>query len=141
MTLRERINKDFIEAMKQGEAGRAKKNFLGVIKGEIQNAESKPGFDADATPLAIVKKMEKSLNESADKGSAEAIAELQFLKPYLPEMMSKELIEEAVDCIIKDGGADNVGSIMAKFNAKYKGLADNRLVKDVASDKLSKVNA
>jgi uncharacterized protein YqeY len=134
MTLKDKINADFTSAMKQGD--RDKKNFLGVIKGEIQNAESKPGFDLNETPLAIVKKMEKSLIESAEKGSSEAMIELEYLRPYLPEMMSKAQIEEAVRKII-DGGASNVGAVMGRFNSTYKGKADNKIVKDVATELLA----
>ena len=40
-----------------------KKNFLGVLKGEIQLAESRDNFKGEDTVLSIVRKMEKSLNE------------------------------------------------------------------------------
>ena len=58
MTLKEQINADFMFAFKNKEM--EKKNFLGVVKGEIQNEEGRSGIASDDVVLGILKKMEKS---------------------------------------------------------------------------------
>ena len=45
MTLKEKINADFMSAFKNKETD--KKNFLGVVKGEIQNEEGRSGEITD----------------------------------------------------------------------------------------------
>lgn len=131
--LKEQINTDFMTAFKTG--AKDKKNFLGVLKGEIQLAESKPGFAGDVTVLGIVKKMEKSLNEAVVNGDESATTELGYLAPYLPKMMERSEVENIVKTLIVNG-ANNVGMIMKEFNSTYQGKADNKVVKDVALELL-----
>lgn len=131
MSLQEQINKDFMTAFKAGEAGRDKKNFLGLIKGEIQLASSKPDFKGEETVLGIVKKMEKSLNEAATHGDESAKTELEYLAPYLPKMMERSEVEDIVKTLIVNG-ANNMGMIMKEFNSVHQGKADNSVVKEVA---------
>ena len=61
MSLKERINADFMAAFKAKEMD--KKNFLGVVKGEIQNEVGRSGKDDDETVMGILKKIEKSLHK------------------------------------------------------------------------------
>lgn len=129
MTLKDQINADFLEAYKARNID--KKNFLGVLKGEIQTAEGKPDYDGENTAKAIVKKMDKSLKEILAKGGKGAAAEIEYLKPYLPELMSKEKITEVISALVSDG-ANNIGMIMRGFNTNHGGQADNRVVKEVA---------
>jgi uncharacterized protein YqeY len=53
MKLTERINADFMEAFKAKDMN--KKNFLGVVKGEIQNEVGRSGKDDDETVMGILK--------------------------------------------------------------------------------------
>ena len=57
MELIKKINADFMTAYKEKKMD--KKNFLGVIKGDVKNKFGDNASDSDV--LAIVKKMEKSL--------------------------------------------------------------------------------
>lgn len=132
--LKEQINKDFMTAFKAREM--TKKNFLGVIKGEIQNEEGRGVEMNDENVLKILKKTEKSLKENVDKGVEGAREELELLKPYIPEMMSEEKVKEIVAELVKEGN-DNIGLIMKEFNMNYRGKADNKLVKDVAEEILN----
>lgn len=133
--LKEQINKDFLVAFKAKEM--VKKNFLGVIKGEIQTSEGRENWEAtDENVLKILKKTEKGLKENIDKGVEGAEAELKMLSPYLPELMSEEKIKEIVTELVKNG-SDNIGLIMKEFNINYKGKADNKIVKDVAVEILN----
>jgi uncharacterized protein YqeY len=57
------------------------------------------------------------------------------LEPYLPTMMSKELIKVTVEDMIKNG-ANNMGQIMGTFNKQFPGKADNKLVSQYAKELL-----
>jgi uncharacterized protein YqeY len=130
MTLKEQISKDFMTAFKEGESGRERKNFLGVIKGEIQTAEGRGTEPTDENVLSILKKVEKSLKQT---NTEESKKELTFIEGYLPQMMSEEDIRKVVMTLVS-GGATNIGQIMGQFNKNYKGKADNKIVSQVAKE-------
>jgi uncharacterized protein YqeY len=131
MNLNERINTDFTAAFKAREM--EKKNFLGLIKGEIQNESSRPNAVInDETIVGILRRMEKSLKLT---NTPESLGELQFLTPYLPQLMSEDRIREIVT-ELKSNGVVNVGQIMGEFNKNYKGLADNSIVSRIVKEVL-----
>ena len=61
MSLREQINVEFMTAFKNKEM--EKKNFLGVVKGEIQNEEGRGVKVTDEVVISILKKMEGSIQK------------------------------------------------------------------------------
>jgi uncharacterized protein YqeY len=126
--MKEKINKDFIVAFKAKEID--KKTFLGVLKGEIALAESRPDFN-DKTVDTILRKMEKSLKSAIAAGDKSAEQELKWLSVYLPQLMSESEITEIVKQLIVNG-ANNIGQVMGQFNKNFKGQADNNIVKNVA---------
>jgi uncharacterized protein YqeY len=126
--LKEKINQEFMIAFKAKDMN--KKNFLGVIKGEIQNAELRGISPTDENVLNILKKMEKSLIQTNTK---ESLEELEYIKPYLPQMMSEGLIREKV-LTYKKSGITNLGQIMGEFNKHYKGQVDNKMVSEIAKE-------
>ena len=130
MSLREQINAEFMIAFKNKEMG--KKNFLGVVKGEIQNEEGRGVNVTDEIVLSILKKMEKSLTQT---NTDESLKELEYIKPYLPQLMSEDSIRTIVTELINDGFKD-MGKIMGQFNGKYKGQADNKIVSKVTKELL-----
>tara|TARA_B110000483_G_scaffold198545_1_gene237791 strand:+ start:519 stop:986 length:468 start_codon:yes stop_codon:yes gene_type:complete len=127
MELIKKINADFMTAYKEKKMD--KKNFLGVIKGDVKNKFGDNASDSDV--LAIVKKMEKSLKEV---GTEEANQELSYLEPYLPKMMSNEETKNILDEFIKTQENVNIRSIMKHFNQNYKGLVDNKIVQVLAKE-------
>lgn len=129
MTLKEQINKDFMEAFKTKNMD--KKNFLGVVKGEIQNEESRGGVDDDVV-MTIIKKMEKSLKQT---NTDESMKELEYIKPYLPTLMGEDRIREILTTY-KVNGIDNIGKMMGEFNKNFKGMADNGLVSKIVKEVL-----
>ena len=60
--LKNKISKDFMDAFKAKDLKR--KNFLGVIRGEIQLQEGRGVKSTDENVLQILKKMEKSLKQT-----------------------------------------------------------------------------
>ena len=125
MTLKERIQTDFIEAFKAKDM--VKKNFLGLLKGEIQNEEGRGTIATDEVVMIILKKMEKSLKQT---NTDESLSELKYVEPYLPQLMSYDEIETIIQGYYNDKGLSTIGDMMKEFNANYKGKADN---KDVSS--------
>ena len=128
MNLKEKINADFITAFKAKEMER--KNFLGLLKGEIQNEEGRGTITTDETVMVILRKMEKSLKQT---NTSESLGELEYLNPYLPQLMSEDQIRVIV-LGYKASGLTNVGQIMGQFNKEYKGLADNKLVSTIVAE-------
>lgn len=128
MTLKEQINADFMTAFKNKEM--EKKNFLGVVKGEIQNEEGRTGIATDEVVLNILKKMEKSLTQT---NTSESLKELEYIKPYLPTLMSEEKIREIV-MGYKLNGLLKPGLMMGEFNKNFKGLADNKIVSKIVQE-------
>ena len=131
MTLKEKINADFMVAFKNREM--EKKNFLGVVKGEIQNEEGRSGIASDEVVLGILKKIEKSLTQT---NTEQSLKELDYIKPYLPQMMTESLVREKVEIYI-NSGLSNMGQIMGEFNKNYKGLVDNKMLSGIVKEYLS----
>jgi len=124
MSLKEQINADFMSAFKAKDMER--KNFLGVVKGEIQNEEGRGTVSTDESVLLILRKLEKSIKQT---NVPQSLIELEYLKPYLPSLMSEDQIKTIIQGY-KESGLTNVGQIMGQFNKEYKGLADNKLVSE-----------
>jgi uncharacterized protein YqeY len=131
MTIKERINADFIEAFKAKDM--AKKTFLGILKGEIQNEEGRGTVSTDESVLTIIKKMEKSLKTT---NTPESLVELEYIKPYLPVLMGEDEIRTIL-IGFKNNGLSNVGQMMGEFNKSYKGMADNKVVSELVKEVLS----
>jgi len=131
MTLKEKINQDYISAFKNRETER--KNLLGVIKGEIQNEESRGTESTDEMVLSILKKMEKSLKQT---NTEDSLRELSYIEGYLPKMMGEDQIKTIVIGYI-ERGLTNVGQIMGEFNKNYKGQADNKVVSRIVNESLT----
>jgi uncharacterized protein YqeY len=132
MKLTERINADFMTAFKAKEM--EKKNFLGVVKGEIQNEVGRSGKEDDETVLRILTKMEKSLKQT---NTVESLAELEYIKPYLPTRMDSDEIETIIRGYYNDNGLTTMALIMREFNTNYKGKADNQEVSVIINKVIS----
>ena len=130
MTLKEKINTDFMEAFKA--KNMEKKNFLGVVKGEIQNEMGRSGKEDDETVMGILKKMEKSLKQT---NTEESLRELGYIEPYLPKLMDEISIRSIIRTFKKDG-IDDMGKMMGAFNKEYKGKAGNAVVSKVVKEVL-----
>lgn len=133
MNLMERINADFMVAYKNKEMD--KKNFLGVIKGEVTKATKTPSDDEIISVLrSMIKNNDKSMLETGGISSLTE-DEVMLINSYLPVQMSEEVVREIVGVMISEG-SNNLGQIMGKFNKEYTGKADNNLVKQVALEML-----
>lgn len=127
MELLEKIDSDFINAFKSKQID--KKNFLGVIRGEIQTQRGKGIEPTNENVIKIIKKIEKSLIEV---GTEEAKLELTYLEPYLPKMLSEEETKQILMDFVTTESNKNLGAIMKYFNENYKGVVDNKLVQQLS---------
>lgn len=129
--IKDKINADFMSAFKNKEM--VKKNFLGVVKGEIQNEEGRGTVATDEVVIGILRKMEKSLKQT---NTVESLTELEFIAPYLPQLMSEDMIRVILGGY-KSDGINNIGAMMGAFNKEHKGLADNNLVSSIIKEILN----
>lgn len=127
MELIKQINADFMTAFKAKEM--EKKNFLGVIKGEVQAQQGRGVEATDENVLKVIKKIEKSLKEV---DTDESKRELSYLEPYLPKMLSEVETKKLLDEFVSTQESVNIGSIMKYFNSNYKGVVDNKIVQTLA---------
>jgi uncharacterized protein YqeY len=114
--LKEKINADFITAMKNKE--QVKKNLLSVIRGEIQTMEKNMGgntviLDDDITN--ILNKIAKSLRESIKISPTDELnEELTIVESYLPKQMTQEEITIIVKQLIEENDL-NIAEVMRHF--------------------------
>ena len=142
MTLKDRINADFMEAYKARDM--VKKTFLSVLKGAIQTQEGKMVESTDDNVLKLIKSFEKGINETIEAKTKlnqdvdEQVLELTYLKPYLPTLMSEEELRSIVNEIVGRPSINkNQGFLMGLFNKEQKGKAfDNKLVSKLIQEHL-----
>lgn len=133
MTLKEKINKDYIEAFKSKNT--VAKNLLSVIKGEIQTIEKNTSVEnlSDEDVIKILNKTVKSLKETLTSLSETAKisatqTELKIVESYLPSLLSVEEIQSKIDALVASG-VKNLGMIMKEFNSLP---VDKKVVSELA---------
>lgn len=143
MTLKERINVDFMEAYKSKDM--EKKNFLGVLKGAIQTQEGKQIESTDENVLKVVKSFEKGLNETIEgktkigESVEQQIIEKGYLEVYLPKLMTEDEIRFVIkEFLTREGVNRNQGFLMGLFNKEQKGKGfDNKTVSKIITEEIA----
>ena len=144
MTLKEKIQKDFLKYLKEKyEPG---KSALNSLKAKITEAEklNKNTEISESEIIKIVNKSIKQREESAkiysDAGRVELasneLLELNVLMDYMPAQMSEEEIKNAVSEILNNipntlPENARIGKTMGEFNKKYQGMADSSIVSKI----------
>ena len=127
MTLKEKINADFMTAFKS--KNMVAKSILSVVKGEIQTVEKNIGSDnlSDAEVTKILTKTVKSLKETITLSNDEkSKLELAVVEVYLPKQMSKEEVTAKVTELV-NSGITQIGAIMKEFSTLP---ADKKMVSE-----------
>lgn len=140
--LKEKIQSDFVEAMKARDEMRVK--TLRLIKAAILKFETSGSPDelSDAKILELIQKEVKQRKDSISQfesgGRNDLVQiekdELKILQSYLPEEMSAADVENAIKQILAELGEVNqsdFGKIMGLAMAKLKGRADGAVVREV----------
>ena len=163
MTLKEKINQEFKEALKAKEELRV--SVLRMLSSAIKNKElekrakiGKVGIVGeelekqcqltDDEVLSVIsteaKRRKDSIKQFQDGGRPEMAkqeeTELKILSAYLPEQMGEEEIRKIIQESIKETGVTGVadlGKVMKILMLKVKGKADGSLVNQIVKEELS----
>ena len=146
--IEERINKDYIQAMKDRDT--VKSGTLNFLRAQLKNVhiDKKVQSLEDADVIAVIKKQIKQRQDSIEqysKGGRQDLAdketaEMNILKTYLPEEMSEAEILKIIGEAVKEVQASSVkdmGKVMKAVAPKVAGRADNKLVSDLVKKALS----
>ena len=131
MTLKEKINADFMTAFKSKNV--IAKSILSVVKGEIQTVEKNTGSEnlSDAEVTKILNKTVKSLKETISMANDEkSKLELAIVEVYLPKQMSKDEVTAKVNELV-GSGITQIGAIMKEFATLP---ADKKMVSEVVKE-------
>ncbi len=149
--LRQRLQGDLKDAMRLGDERR--KVVVRLLMAAIRNAEvdartdGRGGVLSEGDLLAIVrrevKQHEESLEEARKAGredlAAEQTSELEILRTYLPQQLSREQLMEMARQTIADVHATSPkqqGEVMKALLPKLKGQADGKMVSEVVRELL-----
>ncbi|MDD5617963.1 MAG: GatB/YqeY domain-containing protein [Candidatus Omnitrophica bacterium] len=147
--LEDKIMQDFKESMKAKDA--LKVSTLSFLRSQLKNVaidKKKDKLD-DNDVIAVIKKQIKQRQDSIDnfkQGNRLDLAdkeqnELNILKLYLPQELSREELEKIIDEAVSATGANNMkdmGKLMKEVSSKTAGRADNKLLSELVRAKLSK---
>lgn len=144
MTLKERLNADFKEAMKNKE--KVRKDTISFVRAAIKQYEVDNREEIDdagvASILAKQVKMRKdALDDFREAGRDDLVeaytAEIEVLQDYMPKQLTDDEISEiiratAADMGIEEGsGRGSMGKLMGPVMGKVKGVADGGNVKNL----------
>ncbi len=145
--LQEKINKDYIEAMKAKDKERS--STINFLRAQIKNIVIEKRVDSldDQEVIAVIKKQVKqrqdSIEQFSNAGRTELVEkeqkELEILKEYLPEELSQEALKAFVDQAITETGATSMkdmGGVMKLVLEKANGQADNKVLSQLVKDGL-----
>ena len=142
MTLKERLDADFKDAMKKRETVR--KETISFVRAAIKQFEVDNREDIDDAGVAAilakqVKMRKDALADFESAGRTDLVdaynAEIQVLQEYMPKQLTTEEIADlvkqtAADLGIEAGaGKANMGKLMGSVMPKVKGVADGNAVK------------
>ena len=148
--LKEKISKDFIEALKAKDERRL--SALRLLRTEIKKREvsgqKRELLEAEVleTISTLVKQRRESIRLFREGQRQDLVekeeAELQFLQAYLPQPLTQSAIEELIDPILLETqatGMKDQGKVMKAVMAKISGRAEGKVVSEIVKQKLSKL--
>jgi uncharacterized protein YqeY len=132
--------------MKAGDTVR--RDTLRLALAALRNARIAAGKDLDESDaLGVLSKEAKQRQESIEEfgkaGRQDLVdkesAELDVLKTYLPEQLSREDVTEAARRVVADTGASgmkDIGKVMSPLMKELRGRADGEVVNEVVRELL-----
>jgi hypothetical protein len=152
MSLRERIEKDFTDALKARDERRL--SALRLFKTELKKREvsGQKREMTDAEALEVVSSLVKQRRESIrlfQEGRRQDLvakeeAELNILLAYLPQPLTPSELEGLVDQTVAEmqaTGPKDQGKVMKALMSKVTGRADGKAVSEIVKQKLSKMTS
>jgi uncharacterized protein YqeY len=148
--LKEKISKDFIEALKARDE--RKLSALRLLRTEIKKREvsgqKKELLETEVleTISMLVKQRRESIRLFREGQRQDLVekeeAELQFLQTYLPQPLTQSAVEEIIDSILAEiqaTGLKDQGKVMKAAMGKISGRAEGKVVSEIVRQKLSKL--
>ena len=150
MSLRERIEKDFTDALKARDERKlsALRLFKTDLKKREVSGQKKEMTDAEA--MEVLSSLAKQRRESIrlfQEGHRQDLvekeeAELNILLTYLPKPLSSSELEGLIDQSVAETqatGPKDQGKVMKAVMGKVTGRADGKAVSEIVKQKLSKM--
>lgn len=138
------LKQDLTEALKGKDRTRA--SVIRMLLAEIKTAETSAGrkkITADEAVAAYAKRLRKTVEEYCRLGQAERAeqheGELQIVASYLPELLSREEIEEVVAKVVAEHGltaSSDVGQAMRLVMGQYGDRVEGRVVQEIVRRRL-----
>ena len=147
MGLREKIDKDMIQAQKAGD--KLKLGVIRMLRSEIRYKEidKKEELDEDELVgvLSSATKRRRESIEGFSKGNRKDLVEkekkeLELIQQYLPKQMSAEEVNKIIEEVISETGVCGMadkGKVMGVLMPKIKGRFDGREANLLVTSKLS----
>lgn len=147
MALKEQLQKDLVEAMREKDTVR--KNVVQLIKAGVLQVEkdNKTTLDDEGVLNVIAKQLKQrrdSLPDYEKSGRDDLIAqlkrEMELLMEYLPAQLTHDELVEIVKTAINETGASTIkdmGKIMSAVRPKTQGRADGKEINLIVRELLS----
>lgn len=147
VTLKKRIEQDFVQAFKAKEE--RKKSALSMLKAKIIEGEkankNQPLSDDEVLKviLASIKQRKQSIEEFQKAGRTDLVekesGELAAIEVYLPSQMTEDEIKAKALEILStmnpgDPKTKKVGMTMGVFNKNFRGMFDTNLLKKLLEE-------
>lgn len=146
MSLKEKLQKDLVEAMRARDT--LKVDVIRLLRNSIRQKEIE--LKKELTDDEVVKilnnaaRQRKESIKAYEAGGREDLVErekreLEIIESYLPERLSQEELIKIVEDVIKEVGASSlrdIGKVMPKVMAMVKGRADGSEVQAIVRSKL-----
>jgi len=150
MSLRERIEKDFTDAIKARDERRlsALRLFKTDLKKREVSGQKKEMTDVEAMEVlsSLVKQRRESIRLFQEGQRQDLVAkeeaELNILLAYLPQPLSPSELEGLIDQTVAEmqaTGPKDQGKVMKAVMGKVTGRADGKAVSEIVKQKLSKM--
>ena len=143
MTLKERLDADFKDAMKKRETVR--KETISFVRAAIKQYEVDNREEIDDAGVAAilakqVKMRKDALADFESAGRTDLVdaynAEIQVLQEYMPKQLTADEIMDLIQQTAEEAGIEagsgrgSMGRLMGSVMPKVKGIADGNAVKD-----------
>lgn len=150
MSIKDRLNEDMKQAMKEKEAGKLRLSVIRMVRASIKNTEidRRKELTTDEEVLDVLAKEVKMRRDSLEefkKGNRPGLVaaleqEIAILMGYLPAQLSEAEVRTLVAEAVAQTGASGpkeMGKVMAALMPKVKGRADGKLVNAIVKELLS----
>jgi uncharacterized protein YqeY len=149
MSLEERLIEEMKQAMRSTDKLRL--STIRMIRSAIQNKEIEQRKKLDDEGIfkviqGMVRKSEESIEQFKAGGRMDLVEkeqkEVETLKSFLPQPLSREEILKMIDQSIEETQASSlkdIGKVMKSVMPKLEGKADGKLINQMVKEKLSPV--